>query len=163
METEHFTAAELETIGKKMATRVAAAMDPAPGPLAEAFLPSPAKVAGLELQPIVASHLIVLKRLGLHTILEDAKAKLEDEQAFELLYVFTRPIGEVRAAAAQGPEKFRDIAMKATADKLTLDSIEAVNAAVSAHLVKAFATVVEHKSPPAPDGSFPTPPQPATA
>lgn len=160
-DTPQFTPEQEAAIEKRFATRQAAAVDPAPGPLLDAFLPEPALAAGMELQPIVASHLLILKRLGLEIF--QAGATHEDEEVFELLYVFTRPIAEVRAALAAGRPEFREKAMLATADKLTIDSIPSVEAAITSHFLKATGTALSYKPPASTDGSFQTPPRsPAT-
>jgi hypothetical protein len=146
---------------RALEVRQAAAELPAPGPLLDALLPDEAKAAGMELRPIVGSHLVVLQKLGLEIVQTGTTKDLSE--MFELVFIFTRPIGEVRAALKQGRESFMEAAMAAIGDKIPMHLVKQCGEAVCAHFLKATATAQRYGNPPAADGSFQTPPlAPAT-
>jgi hypothetical protein len=164
-----------------------AAATPLPGPLAVAFGADDAlNVAGLTLRPVVASDFAILQRLD-SPMLRQAQAAAEharqvavgelpesapvpgtpyeQEELAELLYQFTRPLREVRAALAQGRPAFREAAMEATFDRLPPTAIGPVMERLVENFTRCFATAVAHQAP-TPSGEtrvdFCRPPQPAT-
>ena len=149
--------------------------DPLPGPLLDAFAPELPTFCGIPLREVVPTDLGLLKRLDspLHRemlqlakpIEERAGIEYTDEELWELLYLFTRPARDARAALARGRPEFREAALS-HADKLPAGAFAKRNellAAISQIWLRAFSTLVEHAPPPGEGDSFRSPPAPTTA
>ena len=137
-----------------------------PGPLADAFAGAPTVIAGLTVRPLVHYDFVLLRKLGSPLLKQldaavtgEARTPITDEQGYEIIWQFTRPIREVIAAVALGPEKFRERAI--TDIGLTLGPIEValLVKAVEAEFLRSFATKLKYGSPPAEsEGTVFTPP-----
>jgi hypothetical protein len=182
--------AQLRAHVARVEARQAAAADPAPGPLLEAFLPSTLTAAGFTLRPAVYSDFLILRAIKSPILdeLRELSKPADERQAitytdvdyWELLYIWTRPIGELHTAlagqasslsrngagAAERREHFRAAALAATADRLPISVIAELPAmvtALSTNFLRAFSTQVGYRPPPAQDGSvFPVPPEAQT-
>lgn len=152
-----------------------AAADPMPGPLLDAFLPEPLKVIGLELRPLVATDIAILKRIKSPLIDLFSQAAIdpelprpvvtfEEEDLWEIVYLWTRPLPLSRAVLATGRQNFRETALAETGDKLPINVVAdhgAIVGALERHFVNAFATRISHAA--TRDENFPMPPaQPVT-
>ncbi len=120
----------------------------------DAFQNADAVKAGLSLHPYSVSRTILLQKLEaapdyrsplMLLLKEAAKPQAErieivptPEEIAEALYVFTRPAKVSRAALARGRESFREEAMCATVDLLSVPTTEAVFDAVCAQFVAAI-------------------------
>lgn len=181
-------AAEVARYEARAEAREKANADPLPGPLLDAFLAPEAVAAGLRLQPIVAYHLVLLRALDsplLRLLAELGKPEAErrepeysDDELFETLFVFTRPIAEVRtalcppeaealpgvprdqvaAAKRRARVAFRQLALESIAYRLPTGDIDKVRDAVIYHFLKSLATQVAYEAPPSGDGTVFTPP-----
>lgn len=147
--------------------------DPLPGPLLDAFLPEPLLAAGFALRQPVASDLAILKRINSPILqeLEQLAKPVEEripcpfseEAAWELFYLWTRPVTEARAALASGPQAFRETALRVTSDRLPLTIVTqgaAMMAALAQNFIRSFATAIEYQSKPSGDGTVFTAPPP---
>jgi hypothetical protein len=154
---------------QRTTARLAANLNPAPGPLAQALTPDPIVVGPFTLNEFVGGHLLILQRIDspfFRQIVEDAKpkgekrepVKFEDEDAFEALYVLTTPLPQLRALLAKGRQSFRETALAATLDAALITSNEAA-AAVTSALVRAFSTRLALRKPDGEDATanFTTP------
>ncbi len=171
------TDAQLRAHQARVEAREAANVTPAPGPLLDAFLPEPLTVAGFTLRPAVYSDFLILRRIESPILAEMRELSKEpaDRQAvtytdvdyWELLFLWTRPIAEARAALASR-EAFRERALAATADTLPVSIITELPAMVTAlsiNFVRALSTQVGYQAPAPKDGTvFTKPPEaPTTA
>lgn len=137
----------------------AAAADPLPGPLLEAFLPEPLVAAGFELRDCVASDWAILKRLdspilrelqslALDPALPKPEIVYEEEDIWELLYLWTQPVREVRALLAKGRPAFREAVLEQTADRFSFEIVKDRNAilgALAKNLFRALSTRLTHQ------------------
>lgn len=156
-----------------------AAVNPLPGPLLNAFLPEPIRALGFELRPAVATDFALLQSIKsplLAELAEQAKPEEErtsvnyqDEDLWELLYIWTRPVSVARSAyRLGGRERFRETALCETGDKLPLHVLrekKQLLAALAVNFARAFSTQLQH-APGTTEGagqSFPAPSSPATA
>lgn len=157
-----------------------AAADPLPGPLLDAFLPEVLRAAGFELRPVVASDWAILKRLNSplltelkraslqkdHPELADQKTTFEEEDVWELLYLWTHHPRDSRALLAQGRQVYREAAMS-KADRLPASVArqgQDIVGALFGNLLRSLSTQVGHA--PAGDdgpGFHSAPPQTASA
>jgi len=152
----------------------AAAADPLPGPLLDAFLPEPFRVIGLELRPLVPTDIALLKRIksplidlltasALNPDLPKPEVTFEEEDMWEIIFAWSRPLPVVRAALAKGRPEFREIALANTGDKLPMDVMldsAGIVAALAKHFSSAFATRVGHAPAETGDPNFQRPPAP---
>lgn len=163
------TAEQLAAHEQRIEARQAAAGDPLPGPLLDAFFPAAMKVAGLELRPVVAYDLTFLKKidsplyrylLELEKPLEERKVvAFEDDDIWEILFVLTRPPAEVARVLRQGREVFRAEALAVTAYVLPMVSRPLAEKAITEHFASAFATSVGYSPTPTEGGQvFTMPP-----
>jgi hypothetical protein len=144
--------------------------EPLPGPLATAFTLDELKVFGFTLRPVVASDFILLKRLNsplyrqtfalaeharqikAGEIPPDAAApatQYDDEECVEMIYQFTRPLAEVRAALQRGREKFRETALTAVTDAIPIAQMDAYPRLVTTvieNFTAAFSTAVQYSA-----------------
>lgn len=137
----------------------AAASDPLPGPLLEAFLPEPLRAAGLELRAVVASDWPILKKLdspilkelqglALNPELPKPEVVYEEEDVWELLYLWTHPVREVRALLAKGRQQFREEVLQRTADTFPAGVVNdrgAILTALATNLFRSISTRIGHK------------------
>lgn len=147
---------------------------PLPGPLLEAFLPSPLTAAGFNLVDLTAGHIALLQRIGspiFRELAELSKPEAErevvpydDTDMWELLFVMTRPAREARLGLKSNgsPGAFTEYALASTADQLPADVLAdkpAILAALAANFARAFATRLAHQaSSSGNDGTSFTPP-----
>jgi len=124
-------------------------------PPPDAFQNADAVKAGLQLHPYSVSHTILLRKLEASSeyrsplmllLKEAAKPQAErseiipsTEEIAETIFLFTRPAKDCRAALRLGRESFREEAMCATVDQLTVPTTEAVFDAVCEQFVAAIA------------------------
>lgn len=154
-----------------------AKVSPLPGPLTEAWLPATLQAAGFVLRPVVASDWAVLSKIRSPLITELAAlgkpdqladVSYSDDQIWELLFIWTRPPREVRAAIALGPQGWREAVFESTADRLPASVVAdkaKILSAVAENLARALATSVSYAPPDGPGGEkvFSTQPQTASA
>ena len=146
---------------------------PLPGPLLEAWLPSTLIAAGFKLRPVVAADWPILQRINSPLLTEMAKlqkpeadrepVRYEDEEIWDLVYLWTVTPREARAALAPGLHSWRETVMSTTADVLPAGIVaekKAILAAIAANLMRALSTSVSHGAPTGPDGpvNFTKPP-----
>jgi hypothetical protein len=150
------------------AARLAANIDPAPGPLAEALLPTPICLPeelaelGFEIRPVVAADEVLLRKIGSPLIAEWAEAQKPDgerqavdwpaEDVWGLFFLWTRPYREAAALAARGRDEYLAGAMAATAERLSIGVLKlapAILGALRENLERSAATVVVYKPKPA--------------
>lgn len=146
---------------------------PLPGPLLEAWLPSTLVAAGFRLRPVVAADWPILQRINSPLLMEMAQlqrpeadrepVRYDDEEIWELLFLWTVSPREARAAIAPGLHSWRETVMAATADQLPAGIIaekKAILDAIAANLMRALSTSVSHGAPTGPDGpvNFTKPP-----
>lgn len=139
----------------RMAARQAAAADPLPGPLMEAFSPDPISFHGSELRPMVAYDLTILKKLNsplFRHLLEmekpeeeRVKVEFEDDDVWELVFLFTRPVAEANILLRKGRDVFYKSAMEAFGYKAELGSLPIAEIAVTNHFARALATAVGYR------------------
>lgn len=137
----------------------AAAADPLPGPLLDAFLPPELTAAGIKLRPLVASDWAILKKID-SPILKELQAtaldpnlpkpeiKYEEEDIWELLFIFSTPPERLRREMTMGRENFRNVAMQLTADKLPFEVVmqrRQILEALAQNIVRPFATRLAHQ------------------
>ncbi len=133
----------------------AAAADPLPGPMAEAFAQLPAEVAGLRVRKVVHYDFVVLKLLK-SPLLErlgggGSKKKsppFNDDQGYEMIYQFTRPVEEIEAWLAKQPpaqaaQNFRTLARREIGMKLGPMDVGLLVKGVERAMLEAFATVLK--------------------
>jgi hypothetical protein len=181
---------------KSAAARAAANQAVLPGPLREAFLPQTLHAAGLALRAVVPSDYGILEALD-SPLLEIIRGKTESDlrwttdQIWELVFLWTRPVAEARAALTLKPQdfaasrtlaaadraefrahaarkNFHETALAATADQLPagalLQSAE-IGLALGENFKRSFGPALAYEPPAAEDGSvFTAPPaEPAMA
>ncbi len=132
-----------------------------PPPLAlptqpDAFQNVDAVKAGLQLHSYSASHTVLLRELeqpGYRSVLMQTlkaaalpAAERQEiipsiEEIAETIFIFTRRAGEARAALRLGRESFREAALGATTDQLSVPTTEAIFDAVCAQFVAAITGV----------------------
>lgn len=155
---------------KQQHTRRANA-EPLPGPLSQAFTLEEMQVFGFTLRPVVAGDFILLKKLNSplyrHVFALDEHARkikageipenapppksdYDEEECVEMIFQFTRPISEVRAALRSGREAFRETAHAAILDRVPaarLDVFPRLVATVVENFTAAFSTAVQYGAP----------------
>lgn len=151
--TNGLTARQIREHERFNAARAQANQDPTPGPLKQAFEVELLKVGCLTLQPLVGSHILILKRLNspiYRHVIEAAKPETQrvkidydDEEIFEALFVLTQHPQKVRAALAQGRQAFREEALAATADVLGVFDMGRATEMIGEAFRRAFATQTE--------------------
>lgn len=147
--------------------------EPLPGPLDDAFgaelkPPGPGARALARLgytlrQPVAFDH-VLLKRIDSpvfrqwQAALEHAQAQAagrgdspqteySEEEIIEFVFLFCVPSRQARALVGAGRERFREAAMAALADTLTLDEFPAVIEEAVAHYLRSAATIIRHEAP----------------
>lgn len=129
-----------------------------PGPLAGAF-PTEAgrEVAGLRMRPLVHYDYVILRRLDsplYRKVLELGKPEsdrqevaFEDEDGYEMVWQFTRPVKEVAGVLARGRQAVRQAAVEEIGQRLgALEVQELVRLAVE-NFVAASSTAVGYRTP----------------
>jgi hypothetical protein len=139
-----------------------ACANPAPGPVAEAFLPEPITVAGMTFRPFVLADLLILERLDsplFRLIVEAAKAEgdrtdppYSGTDAIEAAWLFSHTPSEARALLARGREVFRDQAQAELADTMPPWIIAEIKDKTTRVLLRAIQTAIAHQAPKAKDG-----------
>jgi hypothetical protein len=100
------------------------------------FLQPEVMAAGLSLQPVVAQHFTILGKIGFKTPGQRGRA-LSNEEVYEFIFLFTRPLSECCAALDKGTAFFREAALKATSYQLSPMVIHELEKAVALHVGKA--------------------------
>lgn len=159
----------VERMAKRETARAEANVIPLPGPLLDAFLPPLVFAAGQRLRPMTASDVAILQRINsplIRMMVEAGKPPEEqtpvvttDEELWELLFLWTRPAREARAAIAPGPQAFREAALS-FADTLPFGIIvhrQAIFHTLEQHFASAMATALSYRAA-NPEGTVFTPP-----
>jgi hypothetical protein len=129
--------------------QVAANAEVLPGPLAEAFMPRLA-MPGLQVRPLVHFDLVILKRLDSPLLRQLSATKrrktaFSDEQGYEMVLQFTRPVQEVEALLEKhGTAGFRKLAKREVGMSLGPLEVGLLMRAVEEEFVRAFSTVVKY-------------------
>ena len=163
-------AAELARRAERAAQLAAAAAVPLPGPLRDVFGHVPETIAGLTVRPLVHYDFVLLAKLDSPLLKHlrkqtsdpsDPSARsdtaCDDEQGYEIVFLFTRPVREAAALLARGPREFRAQAIETIGMSLAPVTVGRLIQAVQREFVRAFSTVVGHEQPP-PEGEVFTPP-----
>ncbi len=162
-------AAELARKAARDAEIAAAAATPLPGPLARAFDPVPAApaVAGLTVRPVVHYDFVILDKLESPLLAQlrgrepgEQPVAVSDQQGYEIIFQFTRPVRAAAAVLAQGRSEFSAQARETIGMELNPGQIHALMQNVQREFSRAFCTVVGHESPPPEGEVFTTPPAP---
>ena len=169
-----------------------AAANPVPGPLRAAYAAEPPSLHGFTLQPVTLGLHPLLVQLGsplleltrivreeftrVGGIVDEAAAiaaalkriavevRPEIELLVETVFVFTRPVAELRFLLAAGREIFREVAMREIADRLHPVQFDELQQLVSQHYAASFDTALSYAPPAAGPGPvFTKPPAPAPA
>ena len=168
--TYEFPPGYLDKAEKLVAGAHAASADPLPGPLLDAFLPELLTAAGIELRPVVAADFAILKRLNSPLLQELKNASLpkdlpkpevryDEEDVWELVYLWSHRPPDARALLAKGRQAYREAALAATADKLPFIVVQQgqdIMRALVANVLRAFATKVNHQPAGDSGGNFPS-------
>lgn len=167
----NLTEAQLEHHARRCAAVEKANANPLPGPLLDAVLPEPILAAGLTLRAVVASDLALLRRLNSPLIAEleqlsmpeaeRQQPKYTEEDCWELLYLWTRPVAEARAALNRGREHYRETALRTIADPLpasVLAEAVAIMQAIAENFLRGFETAIQYQARPSADGTIFTQP-----
>ena len=167
------TAKQLDAHLRGMDHREQAHKEPLPGSLLEAFAGLPDQIAGLRVRALCHFDFVILRRLESPLLRQLVKSKASkpktpynDEEAYAMVYQFTRPAAEI----ADFFDKFLNVKSAAAAFRkvareqigLKLGPIEAglLVKAVEREFVAYFSTAVNYGPQEADDGSFPLPPAP---
>lgn len=151
------TEAQIAAHEARMAVRQEAAATPLPGPTLEAFSPDPVSFLGREFRQMVAYDLAILEKLNspLYRHLlemekpeeERVQVKFAQDDIWDLVFLFTRPVGEANAVLRKGREAFHEAAMSEFGYTAPLGSLAVAELAVTNHFAKAFATAVGYRAP----------------
>jgi hypothetical protein len=124
-----------------------------PGPLKGAFAAEAAEVAGLRVRRFVHFDWVVMERLGSPLVSHlqkqaagnRSKTKFTDEQGYEMILQFTRPIQEVDALLAKlGVAGFRKLAKEEIGYRLGPLEVKLLARAVEAEFARAISTPVKY-------------------
>ncbi len=132
-----------------------AAKDPLPGPVFDAVLGQPIEVKTsvdtVDVRPVVAYDFTLFKQLNgpvYRNMIEGAKDAKDlewtDEEGYELVYQFTNPCKEIRAALKKGREYFTELALTEIGDKYTIQDITTIIMAIVKQIEVGFSTRVDH-------------------
>lgn len=135
-----------------------AGADPLPGPAGDAFaLNGAIKIgsSGLSVRRVVAADWQFFKAVDspiLKMLLElrqnpsgTVEVPVTTEEEWEMAYQFTRPVGEVRSALAQGRDKFRNIARDHIGDQVDESVVSLIRLAVIEQVRRSFQSAVTYK------------------
>jgi hypothetical protein len=155
-----------------------AAAVPLPGPLLDAFLPpDPVSVPTIDGQTLTIRRLVhfdfvLLQRLDSPLItqlrasaeaaakrLPQPKTDYTDEQSYEMVYQFTRPVLEAAKTLARGREAFRQTALEQIGIRVGPVEMGLLIQGCIQEVIRSFSTVIKYTTP-APDGSIVFPPPP---
>lgn len=152
---------------ERRATAIAeAGRDPLPGPLMDAFTGVPDQVAGLQVRPLVHYDFVILRKLDsplLRQFNGTDKTPFTDEQGYEMIYQFTRPVRAAADLAAKGREVFQRTAVDEIGMRLGPVEVALLVKAVEREFIRAFSTVIKYQAgAPGPSANgeqvFPQPP-----
>ena len=95
--------------------------------------------AGLKLQPLMASHLMILQRIESPifkslTAGADQSIKFDAREIIELIYALTHPLPELRALLREGRDAFTERAHAKIADQFPFEVVRQLQDAAIAHL-----------------------------
>lgn len=132
-----------------------------PRAIVDAFAPDRTEIGGFTLQPCMASTIILLTKTGSALLKGDEAAEFPLEDVFRALFIFSRPIDEVRDIISRGG---MEAAVHAITDIFPPAHIPALAAALNTRIVEAFSTLVPHgaKGEGEGSGNFPETPEAAT-
>jgi hypothetical protein len=155
--------ADIARLQREQAAQRRANTEPLPGPLADAFDPTERQVLGFHLRPVVASDFILLKKLNsplyrhMFDLAEHQRAvaageqpegseppttPYDEEECVEMVYQFTIPVAQARGEILRGREYFRERAHAGVTDRAPIGALPKLVAAVIAHFVASYSTVV---------------------
>jgi hypothetical protein len=125
-----------------------------PGPLAEAIEPEPVEVAGLRVRRVVHYDFVLLRRLNSPLLKQLARAaegqaggtEFSDEDAYVMVWQFTRPVREAAAYLAEhGANGVRAAALESIGCALGPVEVGLLVQAVEREFVRALSTVVKYE------------------
>jgi len=150
--------------------RAAANSVPLPGPLLDAFAHVPQTVAGRTVRALVHFDFVILQKLAspllahLRGGTKQATA-YTDEQGYEMVYQFTRPVREIAAEIArEGRDfapKFKAAALETIGLSLGPVEVGLLVQAVEREFIRAFSTRLGYEARPGEPGQVFTTPPPA--
>ena len=150
-------AAQVAAFARSLEIQSAAAADPLPGPLADAFAPNLEPIAGISLRPVVARDLALLRQLDSPLVRqlaqwrkpagERAEVQCTEEEGWEIIYQFSRPARQAAADLACGRTHFTRLATEFAAD-LSLGAVSQLCARAAHNLIASFATAVRYDAKP---------------
>lgn len=148
-------AAELARRARRVAATAGANSDPLPGPLAGVWDAVPQCIGGLTVRAVVHYDFVILRKLGSPLLEQIRKAAageksqtaFADEQGYEMVFQFTRPVKEAAAVLAKGVAAFRQAALEEIGMKHNPVDVGLLVAAVEREFVRAFSTLVQYGAP----------------
>lgn len=161
-------AEELKRHEERIAGIEAANGAPLPGPLLAAYTRVPQTIAGLTVRPVVHYDFALLAKLDSPLLrhLRGGTAEetpFTDEEAYEIVYQFTRPIKEVAAQVLTDRAGFRLRATEAIGMTLGTVEVNLLVKAVEREFIRSFATVIKYEPRPENGEVFTPPPATTTA
>jgi hypothetical protein len=171
-------AAEAAARTRHLQKAATAAVDPLPGPLLDAFTTGPQTVAGFSIRPLVHYDFVILRQLNSPLIAQlqataaaqatpgapPPRTPFTDQDAYEVIYLLTRPCREAAAMLAQGAERYRAVSAESIGMVVGPVDMALLVRAIEREVVRAFSTALsyEPRESNPPDGTqvFPQPPAP---
>jgi hypothetical protein len=126
----------------------AAKPNPLPGPLAEVFAGVPEEVAGLTVRRLVHYDFVILKQLEspfLAVLAGQVTTQYTEEQGYELVWQFTRPIREVARVVKLGREAVAAEALREIGMEVSPPDLPVLVKAVVREFIRTFITVVSYE------------------
>lgn len=132
---------------------------PLPGPLLDAFAHVPEEIGGLKIRALVHYDFVLLKKLGsplLDQLKRGAKSvqdqtaepqqttTFSDEQSYEMILQFSRPIEAAAALVEKGVAHFRTTAIREIGMKLGPVESALLVKAIEKEFIRAFSTVIKY-------------------
>lgn len=134
-----------------------------PGPLNDVIGVARHDVGGLRVRPLVHYDYVILKRINSPLYLRaieaskgDATAGTEcsDEDGYEMVFLFTRPVLEAKAALERGRDFFRDAAIEKIGCVLTGPQVVKLVGLCVEEFIRSASTSIEYQNSQENDGSF---------
>lgn len=126
-------------------------LNPLPGALTSAFADVPEVVGGLQVRPLVHYDFVILKRLSspfLPAFLGQEEVQYTEEQGYEFVWQFTRPVMEVKHVVELGRQAVTNEAVKEIGMKVGPRDLTLLMKAVIREFIRAFCTAVEYQQTP---------------